>query len=185
MSNEGHRLTCSVVDTNIIIAYKPAHTYAVTAGVGEFNGSMVAEYLQRLQSLVPSYQRAILPYSVQAVATTLVANQMHSLSQPSVACTGSKCNSYFLSGGLVLTTPWPSSEDPSYLFVKMQDVIGRHIDFKFGLEYGDALEDNDCTMYSDNGTTLIALRFCITRSKVDMGSYIAGMNLRRECDHCS
>ena len=83
------------------------------------------------------------------------------------------CNSYLMTGGLALTTPWPPVshvEDPVIL---VESVPGTQIDFRRGLQRGDYIEEDDCDLFYQE-PYLIAIRFCLTRSRVRPGSFIAG-----------
>jgi hypothetical protein len=164
---------CSV-NTDMTIEYESAHSYAVTAGIGAFNGSMVPIALNKLQSLSPNPHLTVMPYATQATIYNLVMNPLQSISINPVSCAGDECQSYLLTGGLYMTTPWPSTDFSSYPLIKIENVIGRQIDYRHGLNTGDSFENDDCKMYSDNGRTYIAMKLCIAKSKVYPNSSIAG-----------
>jgi hypothetical protein len=135
---------------------------------------MVVSYIRSLQSYQPGYPLEIMSYSTQALVYNLVVNSMHSIAQPPIACGGSDCGSYLLTGGLLLTTPWPSIGYSSSPVIKINNVIGRQIEFKRNPGGVEDLQYQDCTAYGDNGTSIIAIKFCIAQNRPSDGASVAG-----------
>lgn len=160
------------MQTNIDTVYQPDYFYDVTAGVGQFNGSLVAPYIQQQQQIEPDYKLKILTYSTQASVYNFVANPVHAVSQQPINCTEASCASYLFTGGLDLATPWPPTVYPSASVIKLAKIPSRQVDFRRGLAEGDVFEESDCSTYSDN-STIIAGRLCVAPSRTN-NSFIAG-----------
>jgi hypothetical protein len=162
------------VGTSLVTNYQSSFVYNITAGIGQYNGSFVEPYLEKLQSHGGNSTQKVLPYSSLARAYNLVSNPIHTVSMPPIDCTGEGCYSFLMTGGLDLTTPLPHMESPSSPLVEIPEVMGRQIEYQMGLADGDVLGESDCTMYSDD-ITIIAIRFCLAESRVNDGAFIAGM----------
>ncbi|KAL4744267.1 hypothetical protein BDW72DRAFT_199769 [Aspergillus terricola var. indicus] len=65
-------------NTDMGVVYDPVLTYNATAGVGEFNGSYVREYIGNLQDREAEYPYTVVPYWMQAIVNNLVTSPMHS-----------------------------------------------------------------------------------------------------------
>lgn len=74
----------------------------------------------------------------------------------------------------MMTTPWQPAILSEVPFVKLEKVIGRQIEFQRGFASGDALKEEDCTVYSDGGRTTIATKVCIASSQVSHNAVLAG-----------
>jgi hypothetical protein len=162
------------VNTSFDAAYRSDFTYNVTAGVGQFNGSYIHPYIEWLQSREPGTRLKILPFSTQTQACNIIANPNYSTAQSPIGCTGSLCQSYLLSGGLLMTTPWPPTNRAGSPSVVVKNVISQHIEFQEEVEPGVLFQEDDCSSYSDNGTTLIAMKFCIAPSRTSENSLGTG-----------
>lgn len=66
------------VRTQLVVVYDSVNSYNVTAGVGQFNGSYIPEYLKQFQDTNDGYTLSVLPYSTTLTASNLVVNPMHS-----------------------------------------------------------------------------------------------------------
>jgi hypothetical protein len=162
----------------LAVEYAPVYTYNVTAGVGPFNGSYVRSYVQQLQNLDPQYKYQVVPYSIYAIVYNLVVNPMHSLVSSPVRCgAGTACDSYLLTGGLVMTTPWPPINYTENPLVEIYNASATQIDFERGLRPGDAFSDaDDCSVYGAPDF-LIGMQVCIAESRVAPGSIMAGESI--------
>ena len=160
--------------TQLMTVYKSVQTYNVTAGVGQFNGSYVAPYLQQFQTTNPGYEYTVLPYSTIVTASGLVVNPMHSTAISPVTCDkGRTCHGYLISGGLIMTTPWPPTNWTSYPVVTIQKVPAIQIDFINGLYNDSFVDSEDCTVFGAD-EFLIGMKFCLANSRSSPGSVIAG-----------
>lgn len=163
------------VQTSVGVEYTPVYTYNVTAGLGPFNGSYVSSYISQLQNLVPEYNFTVVPYTVFAIVYNLVVNPMHSLVSRPIRCQGIDCDSYLMTGGLLMTTPWPPINHVDLPTIQIYNVSGIQIEFERGLPSGDGFVDTkDCSVFGADGF-LIGMELCVTKSKVNPGSMIAGM----------
>jgi len=79
----------------------------------------------------------------------------------------------------MMTTPWQPAILSDVPFVKLEKVIGRQIEFQRGFASGDALKEEDCTVYSDGGRTTIAMKVCIASSQVSHNAVLAGKSAER------
>jgi hypothetical protein len=103
---------------------------------------------------------------------------MHPVAQPPITCSSnSECGSYLLTGGLLLTTPWPSVEYSSSPVIKIDNVIGQQIEFKRSPEGSKDLQYQNCRAYGDNGTTIIAIKVCIAQTGQSDGVSVAGESI--------
>ena len=119
------------------------------------------------------YKYKVVPYTLLAIVSNLVANPMHSVSvSPTDGCLD--CVSYLLTGGLVMTTPWVPTGYSSSSLIKLYNVTGRQVEFQRGMPGGDSFTDDDCSVFGQEDV-LIGVRMCVARSQVYDGSFIAGM----------
>ncbi|KAL2852043.1 hypothetical protein BJY01DRAFT_244659 [Aspergillus pseudoustus] len=164
-------------DTSMGMTYDGVFEYPVTAGVGSFNGSYVSRYIEYLRGLEPGYEHTVVPYSVQAIVFNLVTNPLHSVASRPVrvgACVQDECDSYLLPGGLITATPWPPLMEPSAPVIHIVDTPACQIDFRNSLSNGDAFSEQDCSVFGAS-TTLLGVRFCLAKSQIVQGSFIAGL----------
>nr|KAK5437002.1 hypothetical protein LTR18_009367 [Exophiala xenobiotica] len=161
--------------TRLVVEYESVNSYRATAGVGQFNGSYIPEYLQRYKDTDQAYGPAVLPYSTVNTASNLVVNPMHSTAiSPVVYGEGKVCHSYLLSGGLLMTTPWPPTTYASFPVITLRNIPATQIDFVRGI-HNDTFDDaEDCAVFGAEGF-LIAMKFCLARSQSSPGSMIAGI----------
>ncbi len=167
--------TQNSVQTSVDVAYTPVYTYNITAGFGPFNGSYVGSYISQLQNLVPEYKFSVVPYTVFGVVYNLVVNPMHSLVSPPIQCQGINCDSYLMTGGLLMSTPWPPVTHMDLPSIELYNVPGIQIEFERGLPQEDNFVDSDdCSVFGADGF-VIGIELCVAESKVNTGSMIAGM----------
>lgn len=161
--------------TRLHIVYEPVRSYNVTAGVGKFNGSYVSEYLQQLQDTNDGYNYTVLPYTNVIASSNLVVNPMQSTTIEPVACGEERvCQGYLISGGLMMTTPWPPKDHLSSPFVTIQNAPALQIDFTRGI-HNDTFDDaKDCNTFGGNGY-LIGMKFCLAKSQSTSGALFAGI----------
>jgi len=160
--------------TRLEVEYKSVKMYNVTAGVGEFNGSYIPEYLQQFQDNNAGYKHSVLPYSTVVTASNLVVNPMHSTAIDPVICNdGRACHGYLMSGGLIMTTPWPPIDYPSYPVVTIRNAPSTQIDFVRGIHNDTFVDSEDCLVFGADGF-LIGIKFCLARSQSAPGSLFAG-----------
>ncbi|KMU73562.1 hypothetical protein CISG_10104 [Coccidioides immitis RMSCC 3703] len=161
-------------NTSLMTGYDSVYTYNATAGVGQFNGSFVQPYLQKLQNLSPQYPYRVVPYTALSMLYDFVVNPMHSVVGDPIACHDKDCDSYLLTGGLIMTTPWPPLSHPSESVIKIYDVPSTQIEFKRRISERDIFMDKDCMVFGDD-QTLIGLRFCLANNPKANGSITAGL----------
>ena len=127
-----------------------------------------------LRNLDPGYKLQIVPYSILGIVYSLVVNPMHTLVSPPISCSGGDCDSYLLTGGLVMTTPWPPTNFTEHPVVEVYNATAIQIDFERGFRPGDSfLDAADCSVFGAEGF-LIGIELCVAESQVARGSYIAG-----------
>ncbi|KIW23718.1 hypothetical protein, variant [Cladophialophora immunda] len=169
--------------TRLVVEYESVKTYNVTAGVGEFNGSYIPEYLQQFQDTNAGYNYSVLPYSTVVTASNLVVNPMHSTAiDPVICASGRVCHGYLMSGGLIMTTPWPPTDYPSYPVVTIRDAPSTQIDFVRGIHNDTFVDSEDCLVFGADGF-LIGIKFCLARSQSAPGSLFAGVFVCTEGKH--
>jgi hypothetical protein len=157
-----------------VAVYESMNSYEVTAGVGQFNGSYVPDYLKKYKDINQDYGPAVLPYSNVITASNLVVNPMHSTAIDPVACEDNReCHSYLFSGGLIMTTPWPPTDYPSYPVITIARVPTIQINFVRGIHNDSFYDGEDCTVFGEDGI-LIGIKFCLARSRSAKGSLFAG-----------
>lgn len=160
--------------TQLVVVYESVNSYEVTGGVGQFNGSYVPEYLKRYKDTNQDYGPAVLPYSTVNTASNLVVNPMHSTAIDPVVCEDNReCHSYLLSGGLIMTTPWPPTDYTSFPVITLRRVPAIQIDFVRGIHNDTFHDAEDCTVFGEEGF-LIGIKFCLARSQSATGSLFAG-----------
>ncbi|KAK3339693.1 hypothetical protein B0T25DRAFT_361876 [Lasiosphaeria hispida] len=95
------------VKTSRVTVHDTVLTYNVTAGIGPFNASYIDPFFEMLKSISPGHPYQVLPDSASALAYSLVVSPTKASASSPVWCSLDHiCDSYFLSGGLVMTTPW-------------------------------------------------------------------------------
>ncbi|KAL4756288.1 uncharacterized protein BDW70DRAFT_164642 [Aspergillus foveolatus] len=161
------------------VVYDPVLTYDATAGVGEFNGSYVPEYIGNLQDREAEYPYTIVPYWMQAIVNNLVTSPMHSVASkpvPVAACAErtSSCDSYLLPGGLINTSPWPPTDHPSAPVIQIANASSLQLDFHAEISQEDPFSSEDCNIYGSD-TAWVGIRFCVSKSRADNGSFTAGL----------
>lgn len=161
--------------TQLKVVYESVSTYNVTAGVGSFNGSYVPQYLQQFKDTNGGYSYSVLPYSTLVTASNLIVNPMHSVALDPVNCeTGMDCTGYLMSGGLMMTTPWPPTDHADYPVVVLENAPSVQIDFVKGIHNDTFVDSDDCLVFGQDGF-LIGFKFCLAKSQSAIGSLIAGM----------
>ncbi len=160
------------VKTSTVTVYDTMLTYNVTAGVGPFNASYVQPYFDQQRALAPGYPFQVLPYSSYAMVNNLVVNPTYSTISAPVSCSGA-CDSYLLSGGLLMATPWVPSGYGTFPDVKIDHVASIQLDFERDLGAAPAFSDADCSTYASGGVA-IAVRVCIKAKAPDSPSILAG-----------
>jgi hypothetical protein len=161
------------VDTDLTTAYITTGTYNVTAGVGVFNGSYVRPFINKFQELNPGYQYTVVPYSLLAIVRNLVVNPMHSIVTQPIQCNTAVCDAYLLTGGLVMTTPWPPTTQAQSPMVIVDPAPATQIEFQRGIPRVDRFEEGDCDIFGGEGV-LIAMRLCVAKSRHHSGQLISG-----------
>ncbi|KAF2470127.1 uncharacterized protein BDR25DRAFT_152192, partial [Lindgomyces ingoldianus] len=160
------------IKATVVTAYDPVFTYKVTAGVGQFNGSYVSRYLDMLKNVTAEYPYQIVPYSVLQGVSSLVGNSMHVINAPKIDCP--ECDSYLLTGGVIMTTPWYPTGYSSYPLVNIDKVPASQIQFRRGMNSTDSFQDEDCDIYGSK-SFLIGIKVCVSKSKSYPGSIVAGV----------
>ncbi|ETS80633.1 hypothetical protein PFICI_08162 [Pestalotiopsis fici W106-1] len=150
-------------NTSITTVYDTAYTYPVTAGVGPFNGSLVAPFKEFLHSLRPGYPYETLPYTYFAAAYTLVINPLLAVTVPPANCTGESCSSYLFSGGLEMVVPWVPQSYKEHSLVKVEKTPSIQVDFSSPIQDDPVFQDSDCDVFGQTGIA-IGIRLCLDES---------------------
>jgi hypothetical protein len=151
--------------------YATGFAYDVTAGVGKFNGSYVGSYLDMLKNIIPEYPHTIIPSTVLTTTSTIIADSMRVSSVGPVNC--ADCNSYLLSGGLLMTTPWAPTSYYDFDLVNLDNVTATQIQFE-STNGTSTFDDGDCKVYGAE-SFLIGIKVCVKTSDSLKGSFEAGM----------
>lgn len=157
--------------------YDTAHTYAVAAGSGPFNGSLVQPFREFLHSLSPTYPYETLPFAYFAAAYTLVYNPLVSTVAETHSCSNRLCMSYILSGGLEMVVPWVPQVHTDHSMVMVKRVPSIKVDFTGPVM--DTFEDSECDVFGESGV-MIGIRLCLSPVLSDPGSIRAGGLLRKD-----
>ena len=170
-----HYLNNHTVRTSIVTVYDTALTYNVTAGIGPFNASYINPFFDNLKELSPGYPYQVLPYTSYAMVFNLVVNPTQASASPPIQCpTNSTCDSYFLSGGMAMTTPWiPDVSAPSPMAM-LPDVQGIQLDFQAGSGTDDLFSKSDCETYGADGV-LIGIKMCVKPHESDPNLIVTGI----------
>ncbi|KAK5468091.1 hypothetical protein LTS15_001064 [Exophiala xenobiotica] len=163
-------LTSPAVNTSLAVIYEPVFTYPVRAGIGKFNGTYVRSYIENFNKVNPDYRLQVVPYTDMSLVHDLVVNPIHSVISAPINCPS--CDSYLLPGGLAIATPWPPTNYTQEPVIVIHSAMSTQIQFKEGLPLGDTFQEDDCNVFGDN-QTIIGIRFCAARSKVEAGSFLA------------
>ncbi|KAF3021005.1 hypothetical protein E8E14_010619 [Neopestalotiopsis sp. 37M] len=160
--------------TSQIVIYDTLKSYQVTAGVGPFNGSLVQPFIDFLQHTQEGYPYQVLPYGYYAPVYNLVINPMFSGLVDPVQCSGlSECDSYLMSGGLEMVTPWIESSDAGFPLVRIVDVPSVQLEFQ-ALPRQYQFSTSDCDILGTS-TSSIAARLCLSEDEDHAGTLNAGL----------
>jgi len=161
------------------VVFDTTHSYAVTAGVGPFNASLVAPFFEDLRDLAPGYQFNTLPYSYYGLVNDLITNPFYTTTAEPVQCQAAKedgaddCAAYLMSGGVMMTTPWIPTGFPDHPQILVENVPAVHVEFS-PLPTEKSFDDASCRLFGSN-TTRIGVKFCLSQSaptKLDAGMFI-------------
>jgi hypothetical protein len=97
---------------------------------------------------------------------------MLSIAFDPVNCDRNTCNSFLLTGGLVVTTPWPPTNYTEHPIITIQRAPAVQIEFTDNISEGDEFTDDDCSLFDGEGV-LIAIKVCVARSQIAQGSFIS------------
>ncbi|KAF2729382.1 hypothetical protein EJ04DRAFT_475754 [Polyplosphaeria fusca] len=161
------------VRASVMTAYDTGYTYDVTAGVGQFNGSYVPRYLEKIKAVEPSYRFQIVPSTILAWSYSLVWNSLHVISGTPIDC--KDCDAYLLTGGVIMTTPWLPEGYDRYPLVNIDKAPATQVQFKRGMDSSDGFTDENCSTYGSSGNITLGMKVCINKSKASPGSYVAGL----------
>lgn len=155
------------VNTSLVTVYDTAHSYESSAGVGPFNSSLVAPFIKRINTLSPGYPYQVLPFSIYAAVSNLVANPWFTTVMDPVQCSGPHCESYLLSGGALLMEPWIPPGYESTPFIKIDGIPTVQLEYtpiSTPPNHTHLLfNDTECQDFG-NPSVLIALRLCVAAS---------------------
>ncbi|KAL4877496.1 hypothetical protein BJY04DRAFT_222054 [Aspergillus karnatakaensis] len=159
------------------VAYESVFDYNATAGVGQFNGSYVDEYIGNLQDREAGYPFTVVPYWMQAIVNNLVTSPMHAVTSipvPIAACAEHDCDSYLLPGGLINMSPWPPTNHPAAPVIQVDNAPSIQLDFRSDISQEDVFSDEDCNIYGSE-TSWVGIRFCVSKSPTVDNSFAAGL----------
>jgi hypothetical protein len=167
------------VRASIVTAYDSGHTYEVTAGVGQFNGSYVPRYLEKIKAVEPSYRYQVVPSTILAASYSLVWNSLHVINGAPIEC--ASCDAYLLTGGVILTTPFIPEGYDKYPLVNIDNAPATQVQFERGMAKADGFQDENCSVYGGSGNITLGMKVCINKSKAAEGSYVAGESTAKVC----
>lgn len=146
----------------MVVVYDTAHSYNVTAGVGQFNASLVDRFMDSINISASGYEHKVLPYSYYGAVHNLVANPVFSNVAEPVICRSEACLSYILSGGIYMTAAWQPLGYKEYPMMKVPQLPVMQLDFD-NLPSGSNYTDVECDVFGNNSTR-IGARLCLSRS---------------------
>lgn len=161
----------ATVKTSVITAYDPVTEYNVTAGVGQFDGSYISRSIERFKNITPEYPYQIVPFSAVSSIYSLIGNSIYTTNAPPLDCDG--CDSYLLTGGVIMTTPWIPAGFDAYPLVEIETLPAIQVQFRRAIDEKDRFQDADCDVFGRKGY-LIGIKMCVAESKVLAGSLAAG-----------
>ena len=176
------------INTSVTTVYKAEFTYPALAGVGPFDGTLVAPFLDFLKSGTGGLTAIPIPYSMTALTHNLIVNPQHSISSPHKSCNADlACDSYTLPGGLATANHnfgdsdnmLPPTNRTDLPAITLGSVPATRIDFHRGILPNDTtLTLSNCDFFYQQ-PYLIALYFCLAPSTIRPGSILAAI---RVCD---
>ncbi|KAK0622479.1 hypothetical protein B0T14DRAFT_494129 [Immersiella caudata] len=151
--------------TSVVTVYDTIESFEASAGVGPFNGSYVEPFLKSLTRTAPDHPFSILPYTYYGIVYNLISNPLFTTAVDPLHCSKSinnmDCQSYLLSGGLSMVTPFnPGSHRDTHPLVRIHSIPAIHIDFN-SPRHPFTPPESDCTTIGSN-TTFIAIKLCIS-----------------------
>ncbi|KAH6687226.1 hypothetical protein F5X68DRAFT_9182 [Plectosphaerella plurivora] len=159
------------LQTSTVVVYDTAHTYDVTAGVGPFNASLVAGFMDYMNATSAGYNFRVLPYTYYSVVNNLITNPIYSSVAAPIDCDGSECTSYIFSGGIFMTSAWQPSGYRDHPLLKVSNLPAMQLEFD-NHPTGSNFTDVDCDLFGDE-TARIGVRLCL--SPRDSGALEAGL----------
>jgi hypothetical protein len=155
-----------LVNTTFGPVYNATSTFDVTAGTGEFDGSLVAPTLA-------AYKGNISLWTL-ATSSTFLNNPQYSKSINPIRCSAEddKCESYLLPGGLQSIVPNPplSSLEP---IVLVHDSPACQVEFVNVSKGRHRFSAGECILYG-NSKYRVAVQFCLAHDTSSPGSIVAG-----------
>jgi hypothetical protein len=160
------------VKTSVVVAYDSVTEYNVTAGVGQFNGTYIPRSIEQFHNITPEYPYQIVPFSAISSVYSLVGNSIYTTNARPISC--DSCDSYLLTGGVIMATPWIPSGYEAYPLVNIDKLPAIQVQFKRTMNDTETFQDDDCDVFGRTGF-LIGIKMCVAKSKTLPGSMIAGM----------
>lgn len=158
----------------MVTVYDTAYSYAVMAGVGHFNASLVDSFLNHIHGSTSSYQFDVLPYSYYSVVYNLITNPVFSNVHDPVDCRGAGCTSYILSGGVMMSATWQPIGYDEFPLVQIPRVPAVQIDFDNQPTGRNHTNMADCDLFGD-ALARIGVRLCMSPSERRPGAVEAGI----------
>ncbi|KAL5343520.1 hypothetical protein BJX70DRAFT_394076 [Aspergillus crustosus] len=146
------------------VVYEHVLDYNVTAGVGQFNGSYVHEYIGNLQNREAGYPYTVVPYWMQAIVNNLVTSPMHSVASIPVPVAARTYQHESLA----------PTDHPSAPVIQITNASSTQLDFRNDINQEDPFSGEDCNVYGAD-TSWVGIRFCVSTSTTANGSFAAGL----------
>ncbi|KAL4872464.1 hypothetical protein BDV12DRAFT_193554 [Aspergillus spectabilis] len=131
------------------VVYEPVFDYHATAGVGQFNGSYVSDYIRNLQNREVGYPYTVVPYWMQAIVKNLVT---------------SPC----------IRFPVYLYQSLRALGMTIGNVSPIQLDLRSEISQEDLFSNDDYNIYGAE-TSWVGIRVCVSRSQTVNDSIAAGL----------
>lgn len=117
----------------------------------------------------------VLPYSIITTASQLTMNSRHAISTEPIACSNTKdCNSYLFPGGLMSSTPWPSTEHEDYPLITIHTAPATQLDFQRLTDTDQVFDETEhCRVFGADGF-LVGMKFCLAPGTSEPNALVAG-----------
>jgi hypothetical protein len=151
--------------------YDAGYSYNVTVGVGVFNGSLIQPFITFLQSLSEDYEYQVAPYTYLSAVNSLISNPLISTISSPVSCAADDCQSYLITGGVEMATPWIPDIHHDFSLVIIENPPSIQLNTTHSENY--IFQEDECDLYGGVGYT-IGIKLCIAKEELSPGLLRAG-----------
>jgi hypothetical protein len=156
---------------SVTTVYESTSQYPVSAGIGQFNGSLVQKTIDTANGYVS--------YWILASTYGIINNPEFSIPSNPISCgtNTTDCDSYLFPGGIQTVFPSLNSSDPNP-YIIIYDSPAVQMDFIEESDLFDTFSIDECILYG-NESSKVGIKLCIKPSARIQGAVTVGMSWKR------